>query len=336
MAGLADILGLPAADPEPTGAEGAVAPGPVRQDRAPVVPQEQPAGPGLVPGGRPQGRPVAASGLLSASRDAAPSPDPEAVTLQDSAWTGQVLSLPPGALDALASGAGRPGYSPAEALWLLKSEALPAANPVLSGGLTIPAPEPGPARAGGAIAPGADLGLPDPADEGPALPVMSPAPLMAQPGLPAPQLPAALSSLPHLTAAIIDSLARRPDGVTEIALSPAELGQVRLTLQSDADNPARMVVLLSFDRPETMDLFRRHADQLAEALRAAGFTDTRISFGQHGADQTPFGQGGRDQRQDGRPDLKSRSPLLPEQLPDAWPGHPALRLSTSASLDLRL
>jgi hypothetical protein len=85
-----------------------------------------------------------------------------------------------------------------------------------------------------------------------------------------------------------------------------------------------------------MDLFRRHADQLAEALRAAGFTDTRIGFGQHGADQTPFGQGGRDQRQDGRPDLKHRSPLLPEQHPDAWPGHPALRLSTSASLDLRL
>jgi hypothetical protein len=93
------------------------------------------------------------------------------------------------------------------------------------------------------------------------------------------QVPAALA---HLSGQIATALAQRPNGVTDIALSPDELGRVHMTLQADAQNPDRMVVYLTFDRPETLDLFRRHADQLAEAIRTAGYAGADINFGQSG------------------------------------------------------
>ena len=94
------------------------------------------------------------------------------------------------------------------------------------------------------------------------------------------QVPAALA---QLSGQITTALAQRSDGATDIALSPDELGRVHMTLQADAQNPDRMVVYLSFDRPETLDLFRRHADQLAEAIRSAGYAGADINFGQSGA-----------------------------------------------------
>ena len=35
-----------------------------------------------------------------------------------------------------------------------------------------------------------------------------------------------------------------------------------LKLKPDAANPDRMVVMITFERPETLDLFRRHAGDL--------------------------------------------------------------------------
>jgi hypothetical protein len=91
------------------------------------------------------------------------------------------------------------------------------------------------------------------------------------------------AAVPHLAAGIVAVLHTRSDGTTEIALSPDELGNVRLRLETDARDPDRVIVHLAFDRPETMDLFRRHADQLSEAMRAAGYAETRLDFGQQGA-----------------------------------------------------
>lgn len=97
-------------------------------------------------------------------------------------------------------------------------------------------------------------------------------------------------TVPQLAAAMVEMLHQKPDGTTEIALSPDELGIVRLRLEADARDPDRMIVHLVFDRPETMDLFRRHADQLSEAIRAAGYAETRLDFGQSGTGADPHGR----------------------------------------------
>ncbi len=138
------------------------------------------------------------------------------------------------------------------------------------------------------------------------------------------------STLPTLAAQLVQTLAQRPDGTTEIALSPDELGHVRVTLQADAQNPDRIIVMLNFERPETLDLFRRHADQLADALRDAGFSGADIGFGRSDGGEnrdspsdTPVGRHATDT---GLADLPA-GPAQP---------HPALRLAATGTLDLRL
>lgn len=96
---------------------------------------------------------------------------------------------------------------------------------------------------------------------------------------PGPNSPVA--NTPALAARIVETLIQRSDQATEIALSPEELGRVQLTIQTDAQNPDRVVIQLNFDRADTMDLFRRHADQLAEAIRSAGYAQVDIGFGSH-------------------------------------------------------
>lgn len=105
--------------------------------------------------------------------------------------------------------------------------------------------------------------------------------------------PWALTALPQgavaeLAAQIGVSLAQRSDGVTEFTLSPEELGHVRVTLHPEATSD-RVIVMLSFDRPETLDLFRRHADQLSAALQAAGYAGSSLDFAQsdRGRDNAP-------------------------------------------------
>ncbi len=160
--------------------------------------------------------------------------------------------------------------------------------------------------------------------------------------LPVPPPSLAASTLPpaapvlQAAAQIVASLTQRPDGTTEIALSPEELGSVRLQFQADAQNPDRMVVHLAFDRPETMDLFRRHADLLTEAIRSAGYSEARLDFGQAGAGS---GDGARP-GQAGRNDAGADPPLTSageQTATDAEPDRSyALRLSGVAGMDLRL
>lgn len=107
---------------------------------------------------------------------------------------------------------------------------------------------------------------------------------------PGPGLPAA--SLAHLIGQMAGALSQRREGVTDVALSPEELGRVQVTVQTDAHNPDRVVLFLTFDRPETLDLFRRNLDQLTEAMHAAGFAQAEIGLGSSGPDGGT-GSGGR-------------------------------------------
>lgn len=138
---------------------------------------------------------------------------------------------------------------------------------------------------------------------------------------------ASLQDLPRLAAQLAGTLVHRADGQTEIALSPEELGHVRLSMQADAQNPDRMVVMLTFERPETLDLFRRHADQLADALREAGYSGADISFGR---------SGGENARDGSEPDRPAFAPHDTAGDPDGAPKQHRSGIAATGSLDLRL
>lgn len=130
----------------------------------------------------------------------------------------------------------------------------------------------------------------------------------------------------QIAAQLSAALTQSADGATELALSPEELGNVRLRLERDAKHPERMVVHITFERPETLDLFRRHAGELAEALRDAGYAGADIGFGHQGDGA-------------GTPDRGpgSGAPDYGAAFAEAQPVEPTVpRLMAGASLDLRL
>lgn len=85
-------------------------------------------------------------------------------------------------------------------------------------------------------------------------------------------------------------LVQASDRATELALAPEELGKVRLRLEPDAANPDRLTITINVERPETLDLFRRHAGELADAIRAAGYSGADIDFGAQGQGDSGKGQ----------------------------------------------
>ena len=72
------------------------------------------------------------------------------------------------------------------------------------------------------------------------------------------------------------ALAAHPGQTVELLLAPEELGRVRLVL-----NPAEggISVRIAADRPETLDLLRRHSGELAQDLAALGFEGATFTFG---------------------------------------------------------
>lgn len=174
----------------------------------------------------------------------------------------------------------------------------------------------------------------------PAMPALeTPAPVFGedvtwQPGSPLPttavpsgQIPvsAVASQLPVLVAQIVHTATGKAGPVTEIALSPEELGRVRLSFRPHDADPDRIVVMMTFDRPEAMDLFRRHADQLLAEIRAAGFSGADLGFAQSGT---------QDDGQDRRGRAFSADPPPDSLLPRV--SEAPLHLTSGSSLDLRL
>lgn len=149
-------------------------------------------------------------------------------------------------------------------------------------------------------------------------------------GAPAPGLPPA--GVAHLAGRLVDMVVQRSDGVTEVALAPDELGKVQVSVQTDAQNPERVVLFLSFDRPETLDLFRRHIDLLTEAMRDAGYTQADIGFGF--ADQGTGGQADR-APESGPPETATVPGADRPSAPTADPA-PLRTAAAGSGLDMRL
>jgi flagellar hook-length control protein FliK len=68
------------------------------------------------------------------------------------------------------------------------------------------------------------------------------------------------------------------DRGVDLLLNPAELGRVRISL---SPGEAGMTVQILADRPETLDLIRRHIDLLAQDFQSLGYEATDFAFAQH-------------------------------------------------------
>ena len=104
--------------------------------------------------------------------------------------------------------------------------------------------------------------------------------MVAAPSHPAAPAEHAHHSLPkgfssNLAHSVLDSGHSR----AELILEPAELGRLRFDLVTTGD---QVQVNLSAERPETLDLLRRHADELRQEFRASGLDTCTLSFGQWG------------------------------------------------------
>ena len=89
---------------------------------------------------------------------------------------------------------------------------------------------------------------------------------------------------------IADAVVRQRDDRIEIALSPEELGRVRMTL-SGRDHAPHVVIWA--ERPEVMDMLRRNATMLIEQFIDVGVEDATLEFDHRGSgeqDRNPAGQ----------------------------------------------
>jgi len=113
------------------------------------------------------------------------------------------------------------------------------------------------------------------------------------------------------------------DGTLEVSLSPEELGRVKLTM---TPQEAGLTIAIQAERPETLDLLRRHIDILARELADQGFTSVSFDFGQAGG---KAGQGSEGAGPSANlPDVADGGP---EAVVPAHPGG-----SVNGGLDLRL
>lgn len=111
-------------------------------------------------------------------------------------------------------------------------------------------------------------------------------------------------------------------GPVEVVLNPEELGKLRFEIHQQGD---QVRVVLTVERPETLDLLRRHADQLVQEFRAAGYSGASLSFGNWGGQQG----GTSGQTAQSEPDfVVADTPHLP-------PPHPR-NFAPSTGLNLRL
>lgn len=85
----------------------------------------------------------------------------------------------------------------------------------------------------------------------------------------------------HVAQQIVEALQRGAGGKdrgVDLLLNPAELGRVRISL---SPGDAGLTVHIIADRPETLDLMRRHSDMLAQDFQGLGYEATDFAFAQH-------------------------------------------------------
>jgi hypothetical protein len=74
------------------------------------------------------------------------------------------------------------------------------------------------------------------------------------------------------------------NGTTEITFNPEELGRVRLTVSHAESGPT---VIITAERPDVLDLMRRHIGSLGLDLAQAGLGQATFTFGEHSQQGPP-------------------------------------------------
>lgn len=128
---------------------------------------------------------------------------------------------------------------------------------------------------------------------------------------------------PAILAEIVRNTPSLPGQVLDIMLRPEELGRLRMVLAMQDGMP---VLHVTTERPETLDLIRRHLDHLLEEFRAQGFAGLRVALDDErsAAGDTPDRRGGAQQ-----------TPALAE-LAQPDPAAAVAIRAGQAGLDLRL
>jgi hypothetical protein len=164
-----------------------------------------------------------------------------------------------------------------------------------------------------------------------ALHATQPQPLSAWQVAPPPQLappqtlPAQLALPQTLPAELATIVSARPESPVELRLSPKELGHLRVSLTHEGE---ALRIAIQVERPETLDLIRRHADVLMTEIRNAGFTGGTFSFSAWGG----AGFGDRRHAQpalpeaEGKPLANGPAPALPSSLSSSLPDAGGLNL----------
>lgn len=133
--------------------------------------------------------------------------------------------------------------------------------------------------------------------------------------------PAQSTELPRSIARqLAEASQRMPDRPVEVALNPEELGRVRMSIST---HDTGITLALLAERPETLDLMRRHIDQLTQEFHALGFGDVRFSFSQNNESD---GGGADSTNQDSSAHADESSAQAPIQL----------SMGPSVGLDIRL
>ena len=118
------------------------------------------------------------------------------------------------------------------------------------------------------------------------LPIELRGPMALAPGQRAPvQSTAARADIPrHMAIQMAEAVRAGGPRPIDLMLNPAELGRVKISLQSAE---GAVLVHITADRPETLDLMRRHLDDLTQEFQSAGYSDAQFSF----SDENPAGEG---------------------------------------------
>ena len=132
------------------------------------------------------------------------------------------------------------------------------------------------------------------------------------------------TAAPILTATIVEMARNGNDGPIELALAPEELGRLTISIRQEGDF---VRVSMLAERPETLDLLRRHAGDLLADLRQSGFSGASFSFGPGGQDRPPQGAD---------TSLDAGDAAAPQSAPHDFKQPTPSRAPTGAGLDLRL
>ncbi len=138
----------------------------------------------------------------------------------------------------------------------------------------------------------------------------------------------------QLSAQLLPLAQSAQSGPVELVLSPAELGQLRFEIHHRGD---QVQIILSAERPETLDLLRRNSEQLLADFRNAGFAGASLAFGGWGAGQNA-GANPQEFDREGQPDGGSGAAQIPSSPPsqNAAFARAQSYLDPSRSLNLRL